>query len=426
MSGKAPSTQTPEEALNSLWANDSSALARAILANPDAFGLNNQSANDNNTLLKAQYQAGNLSPQQEEQYLRIHGRSAGLDPSTLTEQERSWVYGSSQPGANGMAYDGGQYPATTTGGATPTTQAGYLPRTSYPTEFLQQMGRAFGDANAFTTHPQADAVWNKLLEQGRLDRHLRQYGDFVPPQSGGSSGGGGYTPPPTGGGGGYTPPVGGGGGGGATPQPPGATPPSGGAGGAGGGLYGPPIPFGGYQGPNASLYAEQFGNLKAGGDAYQRNALAAAIRREAQENQNANAEPWQADWSWANLPQVRTNSQQPGESNPYTWQFNSAYNFAPGKSSNADMLRAVMSNNQFTDSDRGWFNRAMADSKMDNDFYWSSVTNPQDIISNFTGYNAENMRRMTDAVNLMFTRSDLATPEGGGPAAPPPGYAAPR
>jgi len=90
------------------------------------------------------------------------------------------------------------------------------------------------------------------------------------------------------------------------------------------------------------------------------------------------------------------------------------------------MIRAVMGNSQFSDSDRNWFNRAMADSNMDNNYYWATRTDPQEILSKLGGYSGENRARVEKAINLAFTREDLATPEGGGPAAPPPGYAAPR
>lgn len=212
-------------------------------------------------------------------------------------------------------------------------------------------------------------------------------------------------------------------GGGTTPPGAGGNAGSGGAGGTGGGLYGPPMPFGGYQGPNEALYAEQFGNLKAGGDAYQEQALAAAIRKQQQDAQPQ--QPFDFDSVWSNLPEVRVNQAAPGSGEAYSWKLNPAYDFTPGETSNADLLRGVMGNSAFTDSDRNWFNRAMEDGNMDNDYFWAQQSNPQDIVSKFD-YAGDNRARMERAINLAFAREDLSTPEGGGPAAPPPGYAAPR
>ena len=283
-----------------------------------------------------------------------------------------------QPDYNGMGNDGGQRTPTNTGG--------------------DSGGPAWGGSGSHD-------IDGNIIPGGSADPN--RYAYRPPTGSPGIN---------FGGGGGSLPGGGQSGAGGGTGGPSGGLPP-------GGNLYGPPMPFGGYEGPNAELYASQFGNAVAGSNAFQHNQLAAALRKEQADSQPS--QPFDFDSIWKDLPQVRVNQAQPGETSAYDWILNPAYNFTPGESSNADMLRAVMGNNSFTGSDRSWFEKAMQDGNMDSDYYWSQQRNPQDILQQFD-YSGDNIKRMTDAVNLMFARQDLSTPAGGGPAAPPPGYAAPR
>lgn len=365
MAGKAP--QSPEQidqALEAYWAQNPADMYAAMLRDPDAFGLNRQSATDSQTLLRAKYETGQLTGPEAEQFLRVHGSRTGVDPATLNPQQLQWAYGTGVPDANGMGNDGGQRTPTNTG---PTPSNG-APGGGGP---------AWGDA--------------------------------------------GYTPP-------AAPPAGGTGGGGTTPPGTGGNAGTGGAGGAGGGLYGPPVPFGGHSGVNADFYARQFGNLSAGNDAFQQRQLAAALRREQEQSQQAEQPAWEANWDWADLPEVRTNVQQPGETQAYSWGLNSALDIDPGKTTNKQLVDkmaalGLLNESQFALMRKHW--DQAPDTAADTN--WATAGSPNALTGAIQGNLAPNFAdALTSVFNNIYTRSDLATPPGGGPAAPPPGYAAPR
>ena len=186
-------------------------------------------------------------------------------------------------------------------------------------------------------------------------------------------------------------------------------------------LYGQPMQFGGYEGPNSDLYAQQFGNLVGGNNAFQSAQLANAIRREQQ--QNAPQEQWSPDWSWANLPEVRTN--QGGAGDAWTWQLR------PGitrNSTNEQVVAALSGSGVLSADDLARMREHFAGSPHNAaETDWVNAGSPEALFAGIQTEMHPSFRGTIDKIfNNIYQRSDLTTPAGGGPAAPPPGYAAPR
>jgi hypothetical protein len=235
------------------------------------------------------------------------------------------------------------------------------------------------------------------------------------------------TPPPASNGmapdGGQAPPVGGAGGGA-----------GGGQGGSGGsvgggepGYGGTPAALGSWEGevPGNWGQFDEFYDTQLGALMYQQQlqreqALSNAIRRQTRQNaqQSASAEPFQADWSWANLPEVRTQTENPTAAE-YGWQFGSDLDITPEQTTNQEILNQMNLSGPTMD----WFSTHFRDNpELVDSIYWSTLEGPSQLR---VGTEPVGARAMNEFRGRLF---DYGMTNAGGDVLPgniPAGYAAP-
>lgn len=390
-----------EAGLERLWAENPELLAQAVGQNPDAFAFKNPSLF---TAERTQPQSPQFDPDAYVADMNIASlnelieygpnlagygdRKAAIDAA---KRRLAQINPTQVPTSNGMSDQG--------------TQPEVSPTPNFDPGVAQGTNNTPIPDTAVDYGPGSDndvAPWQGDNFFGNSP--------YVPPTNGMGPGGGQVGAPQdgTGGAGGNA-----GGGGGSTP-PGGAFDPVGGG-------YGGPTP--GSWGPHEDFYKHQFNRLLMQEDLGRQQAFAAAIRREQQQNQPQ--QQLDTSWDWANLPEVRTNDAAPGSNEAFSWGFNPAYGVEQGMT-NEQVFQAIAGG--LDPQQQSWVQQNFQQSpQAASGQFWANAGRPDAIINAVDpGAHPDWRATVEDIANLLYTREDLTAPEGGGPAAPPPGYAAPR
>lgn len=299
-------------------------------------------------------------------------------------------------------------------------------RSQFTEEQLQRMGGSRGDSRAYTTHPQAQKSWEHFVRSGGLNRFegvRAGEGDipFTPttPQGGSGSFWEGQLPANGNLAGGAFWGAGGNLGRGNTlPPVSGQMRWSGSSGGLTGGGS-----FGAYNGDNQAFYGNQFSQLLGNAGANREASYAAEIRRQQEQANAAERQPFEADWSWANLPEVTT-SFDGGSSGGEVpaWVFNPSYSVIPGETTNLQLANMVAPN--LSNRHSGLLFRHLRETGHGGNTDWSQLTNPEAFYSSLGPEVSRPWRdTMRNFGTELFVRGGTA---GAGPGDAPPGYAAPR
>ena len=182
-------------------------------------------------------------------------------------------------------------------------------------------------------------------------------------------------------------------------------------------------------GQNQDFYNQQFGQLLGQGKDFQQQQQQAEAMRQ-QTSANPPSAPNYEDM-WAGMGVTPSQAVQGGPDNPYTWDLMSGAE--AGQTTNRDLVNMVGGQDGFSQKEMGyWDDFWKADQSVDaqgrsvgDRTNWSSFGDPTSGISNIDpGLNEGWQDRFSTLFNTIYNRSDLTTPEGGGPTAAP-GYALP-